>query len=147
MTASPRKYPQKYFKDKPCRWCKESFKPVAPSHLYCSDTCKDKGLADNYYSNNYGVGLLQVEQILKNQNNLCAICGEEGFKMNEHIKSPLNLDHCHETGKVRGLLCHNCNRALGLLKDNKERLNRAILYLEGSLFEGVTTIPKGSTLK
>lgn len=142
MTASPDKYPQGRFKDKPCRWCSEIFSPNAPSHLYCSNQCKDKGLADNYYKNNYGSSLKEVETLLEKQNNLCFICEEMGFKMNEHVHSPLNLDHCHSTGVVRGLLCHNCNRALGLFKDNIKRLKRAISYLEGA-----TTIPKGSTTK
>ena len=52
----------------------------------------------------------------------------------------LVVDHDHETGKVRGLVCHNCNRALGLLHDDVDNLRRAISYLER-----VTTIPKGST--
>lgn len=139
MTASPDKYPQGRFKDKPCRWCKNTFKPLAPSHLYCSDECKDKGLSDNYYRNQYGIGVNEVEQILERQNYVCAICEEVGFKMNEGVKLTLNLDHCHDTGYVRGLLCHNCNRALGLMKDDVTRLNRAINYLKGA-----TTIPEGS---
>lgn len=142
FTATPEKYPQGSFKDKPCRWCEELFSPLSPSHLYCSDHCKDKGLANNYYRKKYGSSLKEVEFLLEKQNNLCFICEEVGFKMNEHVHSPLNLDHCHTTGKVRGLLCHNCNRALGLFKDDKKRLQRAIAYLEGA-----TTIPKGSTLK
>lgn len=136
MTATPDKYPQGRFKDKPCRWCESIFSPKAPSHLYCSDQCKDKGLADNYYKNQYNSSLQEVESLLQKQNGLCFICEEIGFKMNDHVKSPLNLDHCHTTGKIRGLLCHNCNRAIGLFKDNTERLKRAIIYLEGA-----TTIP------
>ena len=62
--------------------------------------------------------------------------------MHDTVKSTLNVDHCHETGKIRGLLCHNCNRALGLFKDNVEFLERAILYLKGA-----TTISKESTYK
>lgn len=54
----------------------------------------------------------------------------------------LVVDHDHNTGVVRGLLCHNCNRALGLLQDNPETLEVAIAYLKS-----VTTIPKGSTTK
>lgn len=42
----------------------------------------------------------------------------------------LVVDHCHDTGKIRGLLCHNCNRALGLLKDSVHTLESAIDYLE-----------------
>lgn len=142
MTATPDKYPQGRFKIKPCRWCQTVFEPVAPSHLYCSDSCKDIGLAENYYRNTYGIGYEDVLKMLEDQDYLCAICREVGFKMHPGIKSPLNVDHCHETGRVRGLLCHNCNRALGLLKDDVERLKRSISYLEGA-----TTIPEGSTLK
>lgn len=142
MTAIPSKYPQGKFKDKECRWCSTMFSPVAPSHLYCSDNCKDKGLADNYYKKTYGSSLIEIESLLEKQNNLCFICEEIGFKMKDSVHSPLNVDHDHSTGKVRGLLCHNCNRALGLLKDDTNRLKRAISYLEGA-----TTIPKGSTYK
>lgn len=62
--------------------------------------------------------------------------------MLNHHKSKLVVDHCHDTGIVRGLLCHNCNRALGLFKDKIEVLKNAIKYLEGA-----TTIPSGSTPK
>ena len=40
------------------------------------------------------------------------------------------IDHCHDTGKIRGVLCNECNRGLGLLKDNKEILSNAIKYLD-----------------
>lgn len=51
-------------------------------------------------------------------------------------KLKLVVDHCHSSGEVRGLLCHNCNRALGLFKDSRENLLNAVEYLEGA-----TTIP------
>jgi len=124
------------FNKKPCKYCGNEYEPVAPSHLYCSDRCKDRGLADNYYRNQYNITLFDVELQLEKQEWVCAICQEEGFKMNEHVHSPLNVDHCHVKGTFRGLLCHNCNRALGLFKDNIDRLKRAINYLEGA-----TTIP------
>jgi hypothetical protein len=60
----------------------------------------------------------------------------------ERHKLKLVVDHCHSSGEVRGLLCHNCNRALGLLKDSVDSLMRAARYLEGA-----TTISKGSTPK
>jgi len=74
--------------------------------------------------------------MLERQNHVCAICHEIGFKMNDHVYDTLCVDHCHETGIVRGLLCNNCNRALGLMKDDINRLKNAISYLEGA-----TTIP------
>jgi len=50
--------------------------------------------------------------------------------MRKHHKTKLVVDHCHSTGKIRGLLCHNCNRALGLMQDNVETLQNAIDYLK-----------------
>lgn len=53
--------------------------------------------------------------------NYCAICG---------ITERLHIDHCHNSGDVRGLLCSNCNLGIGNLKDNIKILKNAILYLE-----------------
>ena len=142
MTATPSKYPQGYFKIKPCRWCNDEFQPVAPSHLFFSDYCKDRSYINSYYMSAYGLSIAEVEELLDSQNHLCAICHEEGFKMHENVWTKLNVDHCHDSGKVRGALCHNCNRGLGLFKDSVIKLKSAISYLEGA-----TTIPQGSTYK
>lgn len=69
----------------------------------------------------YGITLEDYEEMYKKQKGKCAICGIK--------KDKLNIDHCHNTRKVRGLLCGSCNRGLGLLKDNIEFLNNAIKYL------------------
>lgn len=76
----------------------------------------------NRIKNRYGITKEDFSALLEKQNNLCAIC---------FIKpdTRLHIDHCHQTGKVRGLLCGNCNRALGLLKDNTIFLSKAIEYL------------------
>lgn len=58
------------------------------------------------------------------QNGVCAIC----FSLPKEGRN-LDVDHCHETGKIRGLLCNNCNRGLGHLQDSKEILEKAISYL------------------
>ena len=142
MTATPSKYPQGKFNDKNCRWCDSLFSPLAPSHLYCTPECRSNSYADGYYQRQYGIGYRDVLSLLDKQNNLCAICKEVGFFMKEDVQSPLNVDHCHKTGVVRGLLCHNCNRALGLFKDDIGRLKTAIAYLEGA-----TTISEESTYK
>jgi hypothetical protein len=63
-------------------------------------------------------------KITKIQRNKCAIC-----EKNSGVRR-LHIDHDHETGKVRGLLCGKCNRALGYLNDDKELLRKAISYLE-----------------
>lgn len=129
MTANPEKYPQKKFKDKPCKRCHKEFSPMAPSHLHCSQYCADKAHTDNYLMRNYGIDLNIYEDMLDKQDSKCKICNGEGFVMAKHHKLKLVVDHCHESGKVRGLLCHNCNRALGLLKDDVVNLHRAIKYL------------------
>lgn len=129
MTANPGKYPQGYFKPKPCRECGTFFTPMAPSHLSCSQNCADRMLTSRYLQRNYGMTLMQYEVIREKQQGLCAICETEGFIMANHHKMKLVVDHCHASGRVRGLLCHNCNRALGLLKDSDKVLQRAIDYL------------------
>ena len=132
QTATPCKYPQGYFKDKPCRECKTMFTPKAPSELYCSDPCKDRGITSAYLKRNYNITLACYEKMHEEQGGLCKICQGEGFVMsavkNGHVNK-LVVDHCHDSGEVRGLLCHNCNRALGLLKDDPAVLKRAIEYL------------------
>lgn len=64
--------------------------------------------------------------MLEAQEGVCAICGKPETKPNAKY---LAVDHNHETGVIRGLLCNNCNRALGLLGDNVETLQNAINYL------------------
>jgi len=69
--------------------------------------------------------------ILEKQNHKCAICGtDETFYDKNGLKSSLAVDHCHETGKLRGLLCHRCNTGIGSLRDSIDLLLKAIMYLE-----------------
>ena len=77
---------------------------------------------------NYGITNQDYEQMLENQGFCCAGCG-----LHQNIlEKKLHVDHNHVTGRVRGLLCGNCNRALGLVKDNLETLVRLQEYLEKS---------------
>lgn len=65
--------------------------------------------------------------MLKQVGNKCEICCEE-----ESCKPVLSVDHSHVTGKVRGLLCHRCNSALGWFRDDPELLEQAAAYLRRS---------------
>ncbi|HDU5574535.1 TPA: endonuclease VII domain-containing protein [Klebsiella aerogenes] len=79
---------------------------------------------------NYGISIEHYEFLLSEQNNSCAICGEkETIKFRGKLKN-LCVDHCHSSGKIRGLLCSSCNRGIGLLKDDPNLLRKAINYLE-----------------
>lgn len=71
----------------------------------------------------YGIELEEYEQMLEDQGGTCYICD------NPPGKYRLSVDHCHESGTVRGLLCHDCNHGLGKFKDNIGLLFRAIKYL------------------
>ncbi len=79
-----------------------------------------------HYMHKYKVTTPERNKLLKQQDNKCAICAEE---ISFGSKSA-NLDHCHNTQKVRGVLCFNCNTALGSFKDNILILQNAIKYLE-----------------
>jgi len=73
----------------------------------------------------YDLTIEQFESLLKEQGGACAICRSTKFgPKNWHV------DHDHKTGRVRGLLCHNCNLAIGLMKDNPKQLHEAAHYLE-----------------
>ena len=74
----------------------------------------------------YGIDSNEYEKILKRQGKGCGICGK---KRDSKIRS-LAVDHCHTSGRVRGVLCTNCNNLLGRAKDSVKVLKKAIKYLE-----------------
>jgi hypothetical protein len=80
----------------------------------------------SYFKTKYDLSLDDRRSMLQSQQYSCAICltslSEEG--------KLTHIDHCHATGKIRGLLCTNCNRGLGSFKDNTLFLQEAIKYLE-----------------
>ena len=82
---------------------------------------------ENHLKKKYGITSEDYERMHENQDGKCAICEttETGDRRAKHF----TVDHCHETGKVRGLLCHRCNTALGLFEDKTDRMNNAIQYL------------------
>lgn len=77
----------------------------------------------------YNMTLEEYDNLFNSQNGMCAICNRTNNNKNPSYKN-LNIDHNHQTGKVRGLLCHNCNIILGLTKDNPNILRKAADYLE-----------------
>ena len=87
---------------------------------YCYEIDKDRKLKKTY-----GISFVEYEKMLNAQNGGCAICGttKTGKRKAFHV------DHCHGTGRVRGLLCGNCNSGIGNLRDDVGLLQRAIEYL------------------
>lgn len=74
----------------------------------------------------YGISLNDYNNLYISQKECCAICEKHQTTFSKN----LFVDHCHSTGKVRGLLCHKCNSGLGQFEDNKAYLEKAILYLQ-----------------
>ncbi len=130
---------------KNCAQCKKN-KPLTAFYKHKggkydrSGQCKnclnsDKRLEhrkNTYLIREYGISLTNLKQMILDQNGLCAICflpETEVHTRTGKIQS-LSVDHCHLTGKIRGLLCTKCNKALGLFNDEKQLLLNTITYLE-----------------
>ena len=136
-----------------CKQCNTSFKPTRKDNVFCSLKCgstyshiKNKLKYDetkkDYYQKNltgfrermlkreYNLSINDYEKLLSDQNGNCKICGLPETSMNKYGVKNLAVDHCHTTGRVRGLLCSRCNRGLGYFKDDKVLLKKAIKYLE-----------------
>lgn len=113
---------------------------------------KDKERCHQYYLDNreylieksnkqrlkrvYGISYEQYEEIYNSQKGQCKICGVflklgiVGGSTDKDKSLRAALDHCHKTGKLRGILCGYCNRGLGLFQDSPEKLRLAAKYLE-----------------
>lgn len=98
---------------------KEYAKEYRKTHL---DNYKEYGLRQRF-----GINLEIYNEMFQLQNGCCAICG----KHQSEFKSALAVDHDHKTGKIRGLLCINCNTGLGRFYDSSDLLRTAIDYLKG----------------
>lgn len=80
----------------------------------------------------YGISPEIYNTMLSGQGGVCAICGQPETRSHGRTGTEFRLavDHDHETGRVRGLLCQGCNRGIGFLGDNVDRLRKAADYLE-----------------
>lgn len=77
----------------------------------------------------FGITSETYSLMLQRQNGVCAICGNPETATRFGVVKALSVDHCHATGRIRGLLCSDCNTGIGKLKDNVTILQNAIRYL------------------
>jgi hypothetical protein len=82
-----------------------------------------------HFRRQYGITYNDYLALHEKQLGLCAICGNPEKLIKQGVKFDLAVDHDHVTGRIRGLLCNNCNRALGLMKDDALVLQSALDYL------------------
>lgn len=101
-----------------CKKCRQT----AAKEKYDSATARVKTLKDRF-----GLSPGEYTEILKTQNGRCAICNSDNPRRHKTLN--FLVDHDHETGEVRGLLCHPCNSGLGMFGDDPERLEAAAAYL------------------
>ncbi|MFF3441734.1 endonuclease VII domain-containing protein [Streptosporangium sp. NPDC002721] len=99
-------------------WCDE---PIRYKKL---GLCDAHARQNRWFSHKYGITISERYLLAERQNHQCATCSAPDER------GALNVDHCHDTGKVRGLLCGNCNRAIGLFNHNPAALKSAAEYLE-----------------
>lgn len=104
-----------------CRKCLNERTKNNPNHK--------TNVRKNQLQKKYGITLEQYTELFQKQQGVCDICSEPEMAKG---KQNLAVDHDHKTGIVRGLLCHNCNTALGKFMDNKHILKNAIFYLDRS---------------
>ena len=107
------------------RWRKDNADKHAKSNLEWYHSNFDR-VKDRRLQKAFGMTLQRYNEMLEEQDHKCAICG----RSQRALSKAFAVDHDHDTGRVRGLLCDMCNRAIGLLGDDIERLNNAINYLK-----------------
>jgi len=114
-----------------CKKCKNS----AAAGYYQRWTPEQRDLhRARVIKSRYGIEVSLIHALYEKQEGCCAICGRSGERPaeSEKRKAPkgvLCVDHCHETGEVRGLLCRSCNLGIGCFSDDVGRLAAATSYL------------------
>ena len=98
-------------------------------HYKCKRCIRDSNIKRNFAGME---GTECYEKMLEKNKNVCSICKNPNTTRanNKNSIKGLSIDHCHATGKVRGLLCCACNSGLGYFKDSTELLLSAIVYLK-----------------
>ena len=129
-----------------CEYCDEIFIPVSWQQVYCGAYCRQemshfkreareweegreetsRKMWERSIRIKFGISPETYIEMLDKQNSRCAICGRH----QEELPKRMAVDHNHDTGKVRGLLCGNCNTGIGNLRDSIDMLRKAIDYLE-----------------
>lgn len=94
----------------------EKYREIARRH---KEKYPERILATNLRAK-YGIGIDDWYSILAKSDGKCMICSSD-----KHLR----LDHCHDSGRVRGALCHRCNIGIGMFDDNPDALWRAVCYL------------------
>ncbi|MEY2423977.1 MAG: hypothetical protein QOI95_4044 [Acidimicrobiaceae bacterium] len=88
---------------------------------------RKRALRNGYYRRTFGITADDVDAMIEKQGGKCIICGRTPERL-----ASWHVDHCHDTGVVRGILCIDCNQGIGKFHEDPERLRAAADYLESS---------------
>jgi hypothetical protein len=114
---------------KKCVACGDDFEVsgLSKGQKYCGKVCQRVHIR-------YGIDEYKLEDLLIRSNYKCSICGEDEVNIDKRTGKiyELSIDHNHNTGEVRGVLCTNCNAGLGHFKDNIDSLKKAISYIKNN---------------
>ncbi|WP_347239676.1 endonuclease VII domain-containing protein [Streptomyces sp. L2] len=98
---------------------------------YCRE-CRAERNRVSYFERKYDLTPVELDALIAAQRGICCIC----------LTAPaVHVDHCHKTGRVRGVLCFNCNSAIGKLRDDPDAVRRAAAYLEGNSWKPILVAP------
>lgn len=113
-----------------CKICRRAYMSKWSKQAYT--TAKGRKANLRY---NYGITPTEYRALFEAQQGKCAICGRPETSIDDRTKQVkyLHVDHCHTTGKVRSLLCAECNAALGQMHDDPERIRLLLAYAEAHL--------------
>lgn len=123
-----------------CRTCGE-VKPHSEWHRNATASdglvtrckaCRAERGREDHLKRKYGMTEAERDELIASQGGVCCIC---------LAALPEHVDHCHETGRVRGVLCFNCNSAIGKLGDDPDAVRRAAAYLEGTSWKPILVAP------
>lgn len=104
-------------------------------HFYCRDCVGENSRrqtennALRQKTNSYGISPKEYIELLEKHHHVCAICGKPETRIHQGVLAALSIDHDHDTGKIRGLLCTRCNSAIGHFYEDVEIMRKAIDYL------------------
>lgn len=115
--------------DRPCGHCSKTFRSHDGRQDYCTDTCMRTAKSLRQVRRLYGIAPSDYLALVERQGGVCAICRQPERTERNRL---LTVDHCHQTGQVRGLLCSQCNRAIGLLGDDPKKIRAAAAYVESN---------------
>ncbi|MGW3358483.1 endonuclease VII domain-containing protein [Streptomyces bungoensis] len=94
--------------------------------------CRAERGRQDHLKRQYGITEAERDELIASQGGVCCIC---------LAAPPAHVDHCHNTGRVRGVLCFSCNAALGQFKDQPEAIRRAAAYVEGNAWKPILVAP------